>query len=304
MFSSILLFVFLGLASVACLLIALRGQKEEENLQERLERYCNIPELAPAASSTGLEPLPDWALDIAKLGEKIAGNEKNMAQARNLLGPAGFARPGSVGVYFVIKAALGLVLAAGVLVANAGFSLGVFAAMLAAYVVGGVLPEYYLKMRGARRYKQIERTMPDALDLMVICAEAGLPFTRIVQVVARELKLSAPVLAHELEITHAELEILPDRMSALKNLADRTQVQSVESMVSTLMQAEKFGTPLSQALHNIAKEARTTLILTLEERAGKLPARLSIPLMTLILPPVVAIVAAPALMRVIRSLTL
>ena len=73
-------------------------------------------------------------------------------------------------------------------------------------------------------------------------------------------------------------------------------------MVSTLIQGEQFGTPLAQALHNIASESRSTLILTLEERAGKLPARLSIPLMTLILPPVVAIVAAPALMRVIRTL--
>lgn len=144
--------------------------------------------------------------------------------------------------------------------------------------------------------------MPDALDLMVICAEAGLPFSRIVKVVARELKLSAPALARELEITSAELEIFTNRSAALRNLAERTRVQSVESMVSTLIQAEQFGTPLAQALHNIAAESRSTLILTLEERAGKLPARLSIPLMTLILPPVVALVAAPALMRVIRSL--
>lgn len=144
--------------------------------------------------------------------------------------------------------------------------------------------------------------MPDALDLMVICAEAGLPFTRIVKVVSRELELSAPILAHELALTNAELEIMPERSAALRNLAERTRVPSIEGMVSTLIQAEQFGTPLAQALHNIATESRSTLILTLEERAGKLPARLSLPLMTLILPPVVAIVAAPALMRVIRSL--
>ena len=155
---------------------------------------------------------------------------------------------------------------------------------------------------GAASYTALERSMPDALDLLVICAEAGLPFTRIVKVVSRELELSAPVLAHELTLTNAELEIMPERSAALRNLAERTRVPSIEGMVSTLIQAEQFGTPLAQALHNIAAESRSTLILTLEERAGKLPARLSLPLMTLILPPVVAIVAAPALMRVIRSL--
>ena len=169
---------------------------------------------------------------------------------------------------------------------------------------GGIepLPEWVLKSMAARRYTALERSMPDALDLMVICAEAGLPFTRIVKVVSRELELSAPILAHELALTNAELEIMPERSAALRNLAERTRVPSIEGMVSTLIQAEQFGTPLAQALHNIAAESRSTLILTLEERAGKLPARLSLPLMTLILPPVVAIVAAPALMRVIRSL--
>ena len=181
-------------------------------------------------------------------------------------------------------------------------SIGTIALMGAGYFAGGILPEWVLKSMAARRYTALERSMPDALDLMVICAEAGLPFTRIVKVVSRELELSAPVLAHELALTNAELEIMPERSAALRNLAERTRVPSIEGMVSTLIQAEQFGTPLAQALHNIAAESRSTLILTLEERAGKLPARLSLPLMTLILPPVVAIVAAPALMRVIRSL--
>lgn len=302
--SAVFLLVVLVAASLLCLSIALRTQKSQENFLDRLNRYAQVQQDNQAPARTGIEPLPAWAQEFARYGEKLAGQGKGRGEAQRLLNQAGFVRPGSLGVYFFIKAALGLGLALVVLFVNGSFSLGVFAAMLAAYVVGGIFPEYILKIRAARRYKQIERAMPDALDLMVICSEAGLPFTRIVQVVSRELKLSAPVLAYELEVTHAELEILPDRMAALKNLAERTQVQSVESMVSTLLQAEKFGTPLSQALHNIAKEARTTLILTLEERAGKLPARLSIPLMTLILPPVVAIVAAPAFMRVLRSLAL
>jgi len=109
-------------------------------------------------------------------------------------------------------------------------------------------------------------------------------------------------MADELAYTSAELQLLPDRAQALRHLAERTSVAAIESMVGSLIQAERYGTPLAQALRTIADESRSTLILTLEEKAGKLPAQLSLPLMTLILPPVVALVATPALVRVIRSL--
>ena len=286
----------LALLSIVVFVFALRSQQDAEALEDRLAGTIDEEAAAHPHQAGGIEPLPEWIQPAARFGLKLAGNDKSRETTALLLAQAGFARPGSLGVFLLLKTMLGLGIAAALFFGTQERSIG------AGYFAGGILPEWVLKSMAARRYTALERSMPDALDLMVICAEAGLPFTRIVKVVSRELELSAPILAHELALTNAELEIMPERSAALRNLAERTRVPSIEGMVSTLIQAEQFGTPLAQALHNIAAESRSTLILTLEERAGKLPARLSLPLMTLILPPVVAIVAAPALMRVIRSL--
>lgn len=292
----------LALLSIVVFVFALRSQQDAEALEDRLAGTIDEEAAAHPHQAGGIEPLPEWIQPAARFGLKLAGNDKSRETTALLLAQAGFARPGSLGVFLLLKTLLGLGIAAALFFGTQERSIGTIALMGAGYFAGGILPEWVLKSMAARRYTALERSMPDALDLMVICAEAGLPFTRIVKVVSRELELSAPVLAHELTLTNAELEIMPERSAALRNLAERTRVPSIEGMVSTLIQAEQFGTPLAQALHNIAAESRSTLILTLEERAGKLPARLSLPLMTLILPPVVAIVAAPALMRVIRSL--
>lgn len=274
----------LALLSIVVFVFALRSQQDAEALEDRLAGTIDEEAAAHPHQAGGIEPLPEWIQPAARFGLKLAGNDKSRETTALLLAQAGFARPGSLGVFLLLKTLLGLGIAAALFFGTQERSIGTIALMGAGYFAGGILPEWVLKSMAARRYTALERSMPDALDLMVICAEAGLPFTRIVKVVSREL------------------EIMPERSAALRNLAERTRVPSIEGMVSTLIQAEQFGTPLAQALHNIAAESRSTLILTLEERAGKLPARLSLPLMTLILPPVVAIVAAPALMRVIRSL--
>ncbi|WP_418870192.1 type II secretion system F family protein [Sutterella wadsworthensis] len=297
-----IIFCALALLSIVVFVFALRSQQDAEALEDRLAGTIDEEAAAHPHQAGGIEPLPEWIQPAARFGLKLAGNDKSRETTALLLAQAGFARPGSLGVFLLLKTLLGLGIAAALFFGTQERSIGTIALMGAGYFAGGILPEWVLKSMAARRYTALERSMPDALDLMVICAEAGLPFTRIVKVVSRELELSAPILAHELALTNAELEIMPERSAALRNLAERTRVPSIEGMVSTLIQAEPFGTPLAQALPTIAADSRSTLILTLEERAGKLPARLSLPLMTLILPPVVAIVAAPALMRVIRSL--
>ena len=297
--------IFAVLAGLSATLFAavLKRTQSAERLAERLDETIEGGEAAPERTpAAGLEPLPGWMQRVAAVGVKLAGNDKSREETATLLAQAGFSRPGSLGFFLALKSLLGVGVALALFLSTDERSIGTIALMGVGYFAGGIAPEWILKAMAARRYTALERSMPDALDLMVICAEAGLPFARIVKVVSREMALSAPVLAQELALTNAELEIMPERAAALRNLAARTRVPSIESMVATLIQAEQFGTPLAQALHNIASESRSSLILTLEERAGKLPARLSIPLMTLILPPVVAIVAAPALMRVIRSL--
>ncbi|VXD00652.1 Pilus assembly protein [Pseudomonas sp. 8Z] len=246
-------------------------------------------------------------LPTARVGEGLAGTDNDRQKLRRLLSMAGFRSQQALGLLMVGKYALGLLLALVVLfgVLEPGSRLGMngLAGGLMALFAGTTAPELWLKARSAKRGERLSRSLPDGLDLMVICAEAGLPLGRVLQVVSKELALSAPELADELRYTYAELQILSDRPRALLNLAERTGVSGIESMVATLIQAERYGTPLSQALRTISEESRKTLILNLEERAGKLPAQLSVPLMTLILPPIVAMMGAPAMVRVIRLLS-
>lgn len=304
----LLLGLFTGSLVVTVLLW--RREAARNPLRERLNRKLAFApgEIASPSDAITLAPapLPLWQSELAERGAALAGSEKDRLVLQRLLGTAGWHRPEAVGFLMVAKYACGLLFLIGALWGFLGpesrFGLSGLAVGLLALFAGTTAPEMVVKQRAARRHENLSRSMPDALDLMVICAEAGLPFPRILKVVSRELALSAPAMAEELAYTSAELQMLPDRTLALHHLAERTRVAAVESMVSSLIQAERYGTPLAQALRTIADESRSTLILGLEEKAGKLPAQLSLPLMTLILPPVVALVATPALMRVIRSL--
>lgn len=302
------------LAGIGLLLIGLHHRGQLAPLRQRLGVG------APAAASNprqddilrgqGLQLPPRLQAILqpaSRFGETLAGTENDRQKLRRLLSMAGFRSQEALGLLMLGKYALGLLLAMIVLfgVLEPGSRLGMngLAGGLLALFAGTTAPELWLKMRSAKRGDRLQRSLPDGLDLMVICAEAGLPLGRVLQVVSKELALSAPELADELRYTYAELQILSDRPRALLNLAERTGVSGIESMVATLIQAERYGTPLSQALRTISEESRKTLILNLEERAGKLPAQLSVPLMTLILPPIVAMMGAPAMVRVIRLLS-
>ncbi|MGE0973139.1 type II secretion system F family protein (plasmid) [Klebsiella sp. WOUb02] len=295
----------------------LRGPRRARQLSERLAPH--LPQSAQSAVEAGensilrgqgreLPPVLEKLLHpLAEQGLRIAGAERDRQKLRRMLDLAGFRREEAVGWLASGKLISGvlcaLILVVGMLPPSDRLGLTGMAAGLIGYFVGSLLAERWLKWRAASRGEKLARSVPDALDLMVVCAEAGLPIGRVLHVVSKELGLSAPEMADELRYTSAELQILSDRTTALLHLADRTRVPEIENMVATLIQAERYGTPLSQALRTIADESRKTLILGLEEKAGKLPAQLSVPLMGLILPPIIAIMAAPPLLRVIRLLS-
>ena len=293
-------------------LIGLYRQQRQPVLHERLNRRAASSPTRGSADilrDQGLQVPPRLLAvlqAVARVGEQAAGSPRDRDKLGVLLAMAGLRQREALGLLVAGKYLLGLLLVALVMMLlEPGKRLGLngVTAALVALFVGGLIPELWLKWRAARRGGRLARSLPDALDLMVICAEAGLPLGRVLQVVAKELALSAPEMADELRYTCAELQILADRPRALLNLAERTGVSGIDSMVSTLIQAERYGTPLSQALRTISDESRKTLILTLEERAGKLPAQLSVPLMTLILPPIIAMMGAPALVRIVRLLS-
>ncbi|GFM50240.1 type II secretion system protein [Pseudomonas cichorii] len=276
------------------------GRGEDNRQQQAQANILRTDQLTLSANARRL------LLPVASVGEHLAGTAQDRQHLKRLLSMAGFRAQASLGLLMAAKYANGLlflgIVLFGVLDAQSRFGLKGLAMGLIALFVGTTLPEAWLKWRAARRGGRMARSVPDGLDLMVICAEAGLPLGRIMQVVARELALSAPELADELRYTFAELQIVSDRSRALLNLAERTGVREIESMVGTLIQAERYGTPLSQALRTIADESRKTLVLGLEEKAGKLPAQMSVPLMVLILPPIIAVMGAPAMIRLVRAL--
>ncbi|MCE0495909.1 type II secretion system F family protein [Vibrio salinus] len=243
---------------------------------------------------------------LSEIGEAMAGTQTDRMKVYRLLAMAGFHDRRYIGLYTIGKYFLGIGCIALFLLfgLDAGHRLSMMglAGSLMLLFLSSFLIEMWMKIRASKRGKLLSDNLPDALDLMVICAEAGLPLARILNVVSKELSFSAPEVAEELGYTHTEMQILNDRKRALVNLADRCGVENVTAMVSTLVQAERYGTPLSQALKTISEESRKALVLNLEEKTGKLPAQLSVPLMTLILPPVIAMMGAPAMVRIVRLL--
>lgn len=163
--------------------------------------------------------------------------------------------------------------------------------------IGWMVPPYLAERSAKARAEAVVMGLPEALELLVVCVEAGLALEDSIDRVTDELKLSQPVLAEELAMTSADLKILPDRDTALHNLADRITAPSVRSVVTTLSQTLRYGTPLAQALRTSAAELRSSSLMTLEERANRLPTLLTVPMMLFILPTVFLIVGGPAVLR-------
>lgn len=167
-----------------------------------------------------------------------------------------------------------------------------------AFLVGWQFPHVILTRLAAHRTMVLEQGIPDALDLMVICAEAGLSLDQAIEEVSRNLQASSPVVASEFEITAAEMRVAADRAQALENLALRTGLPSLRSLVSTLVQSIRFGTPLAESLRVIASELRAERAARFEERAARLPVLLTMPLMLMILPALFMVIGTPLVLRI------
>lgn len=177
------------------------------------------------------------------------------------------------------------------------------AGCLLAALLGSFAPDYYLRTVTERRTAAIRRSLPDAFDLLVICAEAGLSLDASFDRVAREMGEGCPELAEEIGLTAIELGFLPDRSKALQGFAERVPLQGVRALVTTLAQTERYGTPLAQALRVLASEMRTERMLKAEEKAARLPAIMTLPMMLFILPPLFIVLIGPAVLRTIDGLS-
>lgn len=174
---------------------------------------------------------------------------------------------------------------------------------LSAAVSGILLPEFVLRKLINNRKLALRNGLPDALDLLVVCAEAGLSLDMALDRVAAELMKASPVIAEELSMTSIELGFLPDRQQALHNFASRTGLEEISGVVSTLIQTEKYGTPLSQSLRVLSGEFRNERVMKAEEKAARLPATLTVPLIVFIMPALFIVLIGPAIISSIEGLS-
>ena len=170
-----------------------------------------------------------------------------------------------------------------------------------AAVLGFFAPGIYISNLTKKRQKRMQLGLPDALDLMIICAEAGLSLDATLVRVSRELAAATPDLAEELAITSAELTFLPDRRQAFDNLNNRTDMPSIRGVVNTLMQTAKFGTPLAHSLRVLAIEYRDARMFKAEEKAARLPALMTVPMILFILPTLFIVLMGPAALGIVDT---
>lgn len=155
-------------------------------------------------------------------------------------------------------------------------------------------PDIWLKNKVTKRSNAIRKGLPDALDLLVICAEAGLTVDAAFNRVSKELGKAYPELGDEFGLTAIELGFLNERRNAFENLANRVDLEAVRGVVTTMIQTEKYGTPLASALRVLSAEFRHQRMMRAEEKAARLPAIMTVPLILFILPTLFVVILGPA----------
>jgi tight adherence protein C len=302
-----------GLAALAVLATffaiwqALRSRSPfERRLEEIVHRKARLRETALArrgraapATAVGLMHLVVTRLNLLR--------SQHADDARQALARAGLRSRDAMICYLFARFSLPFVCAAATLIYSSLLNLmpdkpGLrYLVALVAIVVGFYAPSAYLKNATDKRAKKLQFALPDGLDLMIICAEAGLSLDASLVRVSRELGNTWPELADELGLTAAELTYLPDRRQALDNLANRTTCEGLRSVVNTLQQTAKFGTPLAQSLRVLANEMRTLRMTKAEEKAARLPALLTVPMILFILPTLFIVLLGPAGIQLIDT---
>ncbi len=178
---------------------------------------------------------------------------------------------------------------------------GLVLAVCLAAALGWYAPTVFLRNRLAKRQLEVKRNWPDAMDLTLICVESGMSIEAAFRKVAEELAGQSAVLSEELTLTTSELNYLQDRQQAYRRFAARVEVDEVKSIVTSLIQSEKYGTPVGQALRVLSRESRALRMQAAEKKAAALPPKLTVPMIVFFLPVLFAVIMTPAIIQVLRS---
>jgi len=280
--------------------------QENGALRERLATIVQRRGAARAQDTVSPRNRPKVATNMLRqLAEKLKLTRGDEAEKNvGLLTQAGWRTREALVVYIGIRLLLPCALTSIAIIASTPFELtGLHTAMLGAGVaiVATYTPPFVLKRLIKKRQKRFHNALPDALDLLMICAESGLGLDGAMHRVAREFRRFLPEMSDELQLTALELGFLPNRRDALMNLGKRVAIPGMRSLINTLVQTERYGTPLTQALRVLAAELREERMLNAEEKAAKLPAIMTIPMICFILPAMFIVLVGPAIIQVMKA---
>lgn len=301
----LLRYLFLGTVFIATalLVIGVFVYLRRSDASRRLDAVIVSPLAAtqPAAPSPWIEKVERIARPLAKLS--LPDEEWKESELRRRFVHAGLRHPSAPGIFFGIKTALcfGLPLAFWFMRLAFGWQMEtsnvvLVAALLLAF--GYYIPNFVLNRMIRERQREIFESFPDALDLLTICVEAGLGLDAALVRVASEIRLGSPTLADELELVTLEMRAGAGKERALRNLALRTGVEDVDTLVAMLIQSEKFGTSIGESLRIHSDMLRTRRQQRAEEVAAKISVKLIFPLVLCIFPSILIVVGGPAVISI------
>ena len=245
---------------------------------------------------------------IGAVGSGVARSgllsQKTMAELTMTLSASGLRGPGALGIFVGAKLLLLFLmpLLAWLLLGRSGLSPLVRNGAIAGAALLGLLgPDWWVRRRHKQHLAAVEAGLPDALDLMVICAEAGLSFEPAINRVALEIRPAHPAISDEFSKTASELRVVADGRVALINMGTRTGLDSMKRVTSMLVQTMRYGTPLGDALRVLSAEMRHEVLMRMETRAARLPVLLTLPMIMFILPCIFLIVGGPAAIMAMKN---
>ncbi|HEX6309314.1 MAG TPA: type II secretion system F family protein [Longimicrobiales bacterium] len=242
---------------------------------------------------------------LENLGQKIAQNSGSARMVHDLLTHAGYRSSRAPGLFWGVR--IGLVLVLGLLAIMTGPVLGaspMLTMLVGVYfaAIGYVAPTFYIRSKARARQKQLTLALPDALDLLIVSVEAGLGLNQALLRVGQEIHHISVALAEELHLMNLEIRAGRPRNEALRNLTERTGVDDVRGLVSTLVQAERFGTPIGPALRVHAETLRDKRKQRAREAAAKTTIKLVFPLVFCIFPAMFVVLVGPGVIQIIEAL--
>jgi tight adherence protein C len=252
----------------------------------------------------------DWvSRGVSRVGKftlKTTGEKpEETRQLKSTLFQAGFRHPNAPAIYFGLRTLCAFLLPLPFMFLNIWQGKSALTIIMFAFLLAGAgyfLPTYALKVSLRQRQDRLDRALPDVLDLMIVCMEAGLALQGTFVRVAEEIKSLSKDLHNELQITNGELRAGIPRETALKNLAERTGVQSIRSLVGLMVQSERMGTSIAETLRTQADFIRVQRSQRAEEMAAKLPVKILFPMMVFIMPALFIVILGPGAINISKNL--